>query len=122
MPRVTNAKDLPEDVRDFASMDGELVYGKELEDIRKQRRIADAKDELVKTDTLGNKAKAIGSDVMDTLAAATFRKPYNPRSARVEHNDKVKRLKEEVGMKKGGKVKSASQRADGCAIRGKTRA
>jgi hypothetical protein len=26
------------------------------------------------------------------------------------------------GMKRGGKVKSASQRADGCAIRGKTRA
>lgn len=26
------------------------------------------------------------------------------------------------GMKKGGKVRSASQRADGCAIRGKTRA
>ena len=26
------------------------------------------------------------------------------------------------GMKKGGKVKSASQRADGCCIRGKTRA
>jgi hypothetical protein len=28
----------------------------------------------------------------------------------------------EVGMKKGGKVSSASKRADGCAIRGKTRA
>jgi hypothetical protein len=28
----------------------------------------------------------------------------------------------QVGMKKGGKVKSASQRADGCCIRGKTRA
>ena len=28
----------------------------------------------------------------------------------------------EAGMKKGGKVKSASARADGCAIRGKTRA
>jgi len=27
-----------------------------------------------------------------------------------------------AGMKKGGKVKSASQRADGCCIRGKTRA
>lgn len=26
------------------------------------------------------------------------------------------------GMKKGGKVRTASQRADGCAIRGKTRA
>jgi hypothetical protein len=28
----------------------------------------------------------------------------------------------EAGMKKGGKVSSASKRADGCAIRGKTRA
>jgi hypothetical protein len=28
----------------------------------------------------------------------------------------------DTGMRKGGKVKSASQRADGCAIRGKTRA
>ena len=27
----------------------------------------------------------------------------------------------EVGMKKGGKVSSASKRADGCAIRGKTK-
>jgi hypothetical protein len=27
-----------------------------------------------------------------------------------------------MAMKKGGKVKSASARADGCAIRGKTRA
>ena len=30
--------------------------------------------------------------------------------------------KTELGMKKGGKVSSASKRADGCAIRGKTRA
>ena len=29
---------------------------------------------------------------------------------------------ESQGMKKGGKVSSASKRADGCAIRGKTRA
>jgi len=28
----------------------------------------------------------------------------------------------EAGMKKGGKVSSASKRADGCAIRGRTRA
>jgi hypothetical protein len=32
------------------------------------------------------------------------------------------KLKRDYGMKKGGKVKSASARADGCAIRGKTRA
>jgi hypothetical protein len=31
-------------------------------------------------------------------------------------------FEQEMGMKKGGKVKSASARADGCAIRGKTRA
>jgi hypothetical protein len=30
--------------------------------------------------------------------------------------------KTEMGMKKGGKVSSASKRADGCAVRGKTRA
>lgn len=30
--------------------------------------------------------------------------------------------REARGMKKGGKVRTASQRADGCAIRGKTRA
>jgi hypothetical protein len=30
--------------------------------------------------------------------------------------------KTEMGMKKGGKVSSASKRADGCCIRGKTRA
>jgi hypothetical protein len=29
--------------------------------------------------------------------------------------------KEEMGMKKGGKVSSASKRADGCAIKGKTK-
>jgi hypothetical protein len=32
-----------------------------------------------------------------------------------------KALSELDGMKKGGKVSSASSRADGCAIRGKTR-
>jgi hypothetical protein len=34
----------------------------------------------------------------------------------------VKKSANEGGMKKGGKVSSASKRADGCAIRGKTRA
>ena len=38
-----------------------------------------------------------------------------------EQYDKT-RLKDQGGLKKGGSVKSASARADGCAIRGKTRA
>jgi len=37
-------------------------------------------------------------------------------------SDMPKSYKEEMGMKKGGKVSSASKRADGIAIRGKTRA
>jgi hypothetical protein len=41
-------------------------------------------------------------------------------------NDEQKKLlaqqKMQKGMKKGGKVKSASARADGCCVRGKTRA
>lgn len=34
----------------------------------------------------------------------------------------VEKVKGVLGMKSGGSVKSASARADGCAIRGKTRA
>lgn len=45
------------------------------------------------------------------------------RQARVDRlRRNVGTNQETYGMKKGGKVKSASARADGCAIRGKTRA
>jgi hypothetical protein len=37
-------------------------------------------------------------------------------------NKKPKSREDAMLMKKGGKVSSASKRADGCAIRGKTRA
>ena len=40
----------------------------------------------------------------------------------VENMGKVDAMGNPTGMKKGGSVKSASARADGCAIRGKTRA
>jgi hypothetical protein len=48
-----------------------------------------------------------------------------------EQEEKMKQMQSQIdaankgkvgGMKKGGKVSSASARADGCAIRGKTRA
>jgi hypothetical protein len=43
--------------------------------------------------------------------------------AEVAMGNKTKQqAKAELGMKAGGKVSSASKRADGCAIRGKTRA
>jgi len=42
------------------------------------------------------------------------------RDAYAEKEDE-KRRKQAAGMKKGGKVSSASSRADGCAVKGKTR-
>ena len=51
-----------------------------------------------------------------------------PRPPRRELNEDQKRsmakkqdLKDRYGMKKGGSVSSASKRADGCAVRGKTK-
>ncbi len=38
-----------------------------------------------------------------------------------ERKPVVEGLKKAVGMKSGGKVSSASKRADGCAVRGKTK-
>lgn len=61
----------------------------------------------------------------------SIRKNTMPEKLRKEADSTFKRLPEEVkdyeaykdaGFKKGGKVSSASKRADGCAIRGKTRA
>jgi hypothetical protein len=48
-------------------------------------------------------------------------KPYG--SEKFEKEARMKKgLEGEGAFKKGGKVSSASKRADGCAIRGKTRA
>ena len=54
------------------------------------------------------KQKAERASLRDTLSQANFR--------RLDEED-VK----EMGLKKGGKVSSASKRADGCATKGKTR-
>ena len=47
------------------------------------------------------------------------------RGPRISENESTREMLDMLGkasMKKGGKVKSASARADGCCIRGKTRA
>ena len=86
-----------------------------------------AKKELEATDTTGRKAKAIVADAVAGLGKVipgysilpSFRDREFGKDTK-EHSEKVKRLKEEAGMKKGGIV-SASKRADGCAMRGKTK-
>lgn len=54
------------------------------------------------------------SDVEKRNAAAYLRKGYS--------DDDAKDMAKQKAYKSGGKVSSASKRADGCAIRGKTRA
>jgi hypothetical protein len=65
------------------------------------------------------KDKVMGTEEQNQIAKERMRKmdEKNPDSAQAKIN-------KALGMKKGGRVKvsSASKRADGCAIRGKTRA
>jgi hypothetical protein len=64
--------------------------------------------------------KLSDDEIMDKLKKGRL----NPTSTHDTIEDAVKAAKERSAnlMKKGGKVKSASARADGCAVRGKTRA
>jgi predicted Zn-dependent protease len=59
----------------------------------------------------------LGTDEQNKDAKERMRKmdEKNPNSAQAKVN-------KALGMKAGGKVSSASKRADGCAIRGKTKA
>jgi ribosomal protein S12 len=59
----------------------------------------------------------LGTDEQNKTAKDRMRKmdEKNPNSAQAKVN-------KALGMKAGGSVSSASKRADGCAIRGKTRA
>jgi hypothetical protein len=63
------------------------------------------------------KDKVMGTKEQNEEATSRMRKmdEKNPDSAQAKTN-------KALGMKAGGKVSSASKRADGCAIRGKTRA
>jgi hypothetical protein len=63
------------------------------------------------------KDKVMGTKEQNEEAANRMRKmdEKNPDSAQAKTN-------KALGMKDGGKVSSASKRADGCAVRGKTRA
>lgn len=73
------------------------------------------------TDDMPSRPRMSGIKEMTTPMAPmeTGRTKVKPRS---ENVDRDKAYDTDVELKKGGKVSSASKRADGCAIRGKTRA
>lgn len=54
----------------------------------------------------------------DEEAEGTLSKAHNRAAKKREDLFKLRR---DLGMKKGGKVSSASKRADGCAVKGKTK-
>ena len=69
----------------------------------------------------GMMGKMLNPDEANRLAAEeNARQIAAAEQANVEHQNAVK-ASVTGGMKKGGKVNSASKRADGCCMRGKTR-
>jgi hypothetical protein len=84
---------------------------------------AEAKKKLAEKDKFGAKISAYGADILETLANPTSRETSNINKL----NNQIDMLKSDVkkyedkGYKKGGKVSSASKRADGCATKGKTK-
>ena len=67
--------------------------------------------------------KSLAESMMGEAPDALARAAIADRAAKAgrEAEDEVKREMRGVKMAKGGKVGSASKRADGCAIKGKTR-
>ena len=121
MPIVDSASKVPADVFDIEMRDGKHYYGKELEDLRKKDRQEAAKKQLEKDESFKGKASAVLEDVASAARKAQGVSEPSLGSATDARKRRVEGAKKEIGMKSGGKVKSASARADGCAQRGKTR-
>jgi len=109
--------------------EGSPDFKKAVETLSKQRKspslpsegITQTNENLV-TKKIKDTAINLGKKIMElnpqgkvVKGALGMAKKY-PRASEGETS-----MGEEMGMKKGGQVKSASSRADGCAIRGKTR-
>lgn len=73
-------------------------------------------------DPIKNTAKRLWENVHGTDAQNAQSKAEMKEQDKANPNSFQAKVNETLGMKKGGKVSSASKRADGCAIRGKTRA
>ena len=123
MPVVDSPSKVPADVFEMESRNGKTYYGKELEDLRKKERQESARKQLEKDESFGQKASDTISDIGSflTRAKGVGKNLPDPGSATEARKRRVEAAKKELGMKKGGKVPSASKRADGCAQRGKTR-
>ena len=123
MPIVDSPSKVPADVFEMEGRDGKTYYGKELEELRKKDRQEAARKQLEKDESFGQKASDTISDIGSLLmrSKGVGQNLPGPGSATEARNKRIEKAKKELGMKKGGAVKSASKRADGIAQRGKTR-
>jgi hypothetical protein len=78
----------------------------------------------VKTESKPSYAEKMEAGRNQTSLGKSIRSFFSGKPYGAEKYEREERMKKDLGdgMKAGGKVKSASARADGCAIRGKTRA
>lgn len=81
---------------------------------RSQNRLAKEYEDIEKPKNLVESVRKGSADKLRKTADQTFKGLPEEVKDYVAYQD--------AGFKKGGKVKSASARADGCAIRGKTKA
>lgn len=89
------------------------------EDVSEKSISIPFKDKFVNIPSIHKGVRLSDDEIMNRLEKGRLK----PTSEHDSMEDAVKAAKERsANLKKGGKVKSASQRADGCAIRGKTRA
>ena len=89
------------------------------EDVSEKSISLPFKDKFVNIPSIQKGVRLSEDEVMDKLKKGRLK----PTSEHDSMEDAVKAAKERsANLKKGGSVKSASARADGCAIRGRTRA
>ena len=90
------------------------------EDVSEKSISLPFKGKVVNIPSIHKGVRLSEDDVIDKLEKGRLK----PTSEHETMEDAVKAAKERSAnlMKKGGSVKSASSRADGCAVRGKTRA
>jgi hypothetical protein len=90
------------------------------EDVSEKSISVPFKDKFINIPSIHKGVRLSEDEIMNRLEKGRLK----PTSEHDSMEDAIKAAKERSNnlMKKGGKVKSASARADGCAVRGKTRA
>ena len=109
--------------RDFYTSDPE--YAKKMEQREEAKKQDEHMREIVKEKAAKRASLAQSSMISpsgNTTAAGRGTAYKGGSGVGTGNGAEIKTLQNPRAMKSGGKVKSASARADGCAIRGKTRA